>query len=220
MCARVFLPVSPQELAELLDIDVAELPPVVPRFNIAPGQDVIVARAGADGKRAAVLLRWGLLPPGEKKRASAPLINVRSESAPRQAGLRDSMRMRRCLIPAAGFYEWRKEGSVRQPYALRSRRGLIALGGLWERNAFTVLTTDANAVVAPIHDRMPVILEREQFDAWLDPARREAGDLEELLQPYPADRLFAEPVSTRVNRPENDDALCLEPTAPQQGRLF
>src|SRR5690349_7324593 len=151
MCARVFLPVTPEELAELLDIDVAELPPVVPRFNIAPGQDVIVARVGADGRRAAALLRWGLRPPGADPRAGERLINVRSESAPRQKTLRDSFRMRRCLIPAAGFYEWKKEGSVRQPYALRSRRGLIALGGLWDADTFTVLTTAANDVVAPIH---------------------------------------------------------------------
>jgi putative SOS response-associated peptidase YedK len=158
--------------------------------------------------------------PGSKERPGARLINVRSESAPRQPALRDSVRTRRCLIPAAGFYEWKKEGAIRQPYALRSRHGLIALGGLWESDTFTVLTTDANEVVAPIHDRMPVILEREQFSAWLDPARREPADLQELLQPYPADRLFAEPVSTRVNRPENDDATCLLPAAPQQGRLF
>src|SRR5262245_50090159 len=139
MCARVFLPVTPEELAELFDIEVAQLPPVVPRFNIAPGQDVIVARVGPDGRRAATLLRWGLLPQGSGGRAGERLVNIRSESAPRQKTLRDSFRTRRCLIPAAGFYEWKKEGAVRQPYALRSRRGLVALGGLWDADTFTVL---------------------------------------------------------------------------------
>jgi putative SOS response-associated peptidase YedK len=221
MCARVFLPVTPEELAELLDIDVAQLPPVAPRYNIAPGQDVLVARSGPDQGRNAALLRWGLVPPASKERgASARLINVRSESAARQPRLRDLMRGRRCLVPAAGFYEWKKEGTTSQPYAVRSRRGLVALGGVCDAETFTVLTTAANAVVAPIHDRMPVILEREQFAAWLDPTSRDA-DVHDLMRPYPAERLVAEPVSTRVNRPDNDDPLCLEPAAPPaQGRLF
>lgn len=231
MCARIFLPVTDEELASFLDVP--EVPQVGPRFNIAPGQDVRVLRADEAGRRAVALLRWGLVPRGPRDKAGPPLviINARSETVARQPAFRDSLRRRRCLVPAAGFYEWKKVGRTSQPYAVRSTGGLVALAGLWDVSlrqgqlleSFTLLTIPANEAIAPIHDRMPVVLEREQFAAWLDPERQEAEDVAPLVRPYPADRLRVEPVSTRVNRPENDDALCLEPAAPvvpRQGTLF
>jgi putative SOS response-associated peptidase YedK len=222
MCARIFLSVSDEELADFLETD--GLPAFAPRYNIAPGQDVLVLRATPVARRAPALLRWGLVPYWSKDASGGTrLINARSETAARRAAFKDSLRERRCLIPAAGFYEWKKEGTRRQPYAIRSRMGLVALAGLWDAwegqgrrlETFTVLTTEASPVVAQIHDRMPVILERDQFSAWLDPDRREPEDLAEWLRPYPADRVTVQAVSTRVNKVDCDDPACLQlETAP------
>jgi putative SOS response-associated peptidase YedK len=228
MCARIFLPVTDEDLAEFLEVEV--LPAFAPRYNIAPGQDVLVVRTDKSGRTPA-LLRWGLVPHWTKDAAAASrFVNARSESASRRAAFKESLRARRCLVPAGGFYEWKKAGRVRQPYAIRSRAGLVALAGLWDRweqggralETFTVLTTAAHGHVAEIHDRMPVILERDQLAAWLDPGRCSPEDLAPLLRPYPAERLIVQPVSTRVNKPEFDDPLCLSPSRelPSQGRLF
>jgi putative SOS response-associated peptidase YedK len=156
-------------------------------------------------------------------------VNVRSENALRGT-FRTSLRERRCIVPAAGFFEWKKVDKANQPYAVRSRAGLIGLGGLWapappERpglDTFTILTTEPNERIAEIHDRMPVVLERDQFAAWLDPRLTGAPDLEPFLRPYPAERTELAPVSARVNRATADDPGCLEPAAPilPQPRLF
>jgi putative SOS response-associated peptidase YedK len=178
----------------------------------------------ADGVRPPSCARWSRDAGGGSR-----FINARSESAARRAAFKDPLRDRRCLIPAAGFYEWGEAGPARQPYAIRSQAGLVALAGVWDRweqrgralETFTVLTTPADGHVARIHDRMPVILEKAQFSAWLDPDRREPEDLAELLRPYPGERLTVQAVSTRVNKPQFDDPACLAAgTAPSQGRLF
>jgi putative SOS response-associated peptidase YedK len=230
MCARLFLPVSVEELAEFLEI--AGLPPVEPRYNIAPGQDLLAVRLEPDGRRHAAFLRWGLIPHGSKDpKVARRLINARSETAGQRGAFRESLRTRRCLVPAAGFYEWKSTGGVRQPYVVKPRAGLVAIAGLWDTwegegtrlETCTLLTTAANETVAPIHDRMPVLLDRDRFADWLDPDRREPDALAPLLQPYPSDRLSSYPVSTRVNRPALDDAACLERAevlTPAQGRLF
>jgi putative SOS response-associated peptidase YedK len=218
MCARVFLSVSDEELADFLEMD--DLPAFAPRYNVAPGQDVLVLRASPKAPRAAALLRWGLVPRWSKDASGgARMINARSETAGRRAAFKDSLRERRCLIPAAGFYEWKQEGARRQPYAIRSRAGLVALAGVWDAwegpdrrlETFTVLTTEAHGALAEIHDRMPVILERDQFSGWLDGGLGSPEDLEEWLRPYPAERLTAEAVTTRVNRVDFDDPACLRP---------
>ena len=231
MCARLFLPVSAEALAQFLEIDADTLPGLEPRYNIAPGQDVLVVRADGAGRRQAALLRWGLVPRfSNDPKIAQRLINARSETAATRNVFRDSLRARRCAVPAAGFYEWKKMGRVRQPYAIRPRSGLVALAGLWDAwegqgrrlETFTVLTTIPNESVAPIHDRMPVLLDRDHLGAWLDPARA-AEDVAPLMRPYPADRLVIEPVSTRVNRADVDEPACLEPielAVPAQRSLF
>jgi putative SOS response-associated peptidase YedK len=231
MCARLFLPASPEDLAAFLEIDVSELPALEPRYNIAPTQDVLVVRATPDRGRRASLLRWGLVPHVTRDPKTADrLINARSETAGTRGVFRHLLRERRCVVPAAGFYEWKKIGRVRQPYAIRPQNGLIGLAGLWDAwegkghrlETFTILTTEPNEAITKIHDRMPVVLEREQIGAWLDPGR-DAGDIARLMRPYPADRLIIEPVSTRVNRADFEDPSCLVPVevaVPEQGTLF
>jgi putative SOS response-associated peptidase YedK len=229
MCARLFLSVSDEELAEFLET--AGLPDIQPRYNIAPGQDILVVRAGADGQRQPGFLRWGLVPRWSKDpRIGQKLINARSETAFRRTVFRDALRARRCLVPAAGFYEWKRIGRVSQPYLVRPRAGLLAVAGLWDEwegggrrlETCTLLTTQANERIAPVHDRMPVLLDRDRFTRWLDPGSR-ADDVASLLVPYPAEKLVVEPVSTLVNRVDVDDPRCLEPveiSMPVQGRLF
>jgi len=231
MCARLFLPVSAEDLAEFLEIDVRDLPELEPRYNIAPTQDALVVRASRAGRREASMLRWGLVPRFAKDpKIAQRLINARSETAAKRGVFRESLQARRCAVPAAGFYEWKKMGRVRQPFAIRPQTGLIAFAGLWDSwqgdgrrlETFTILTTQPNEAIAAIHDRMPVILDRTQLAAWLDPVN-DTEDVSSLLRPYPADRLVIEPVSTRVNRADFDDPSCLtrvDVPLPQQGTLF
>ena len=231
MCARLFLPVTAEELADLLEIAVDDLPEIVPRYNIAPGQDLLAARVDASGRRHVAPLRWGLVPRGvSDPRIGQRLINARSETVATRSAFRDSFRTRRCVVPAAGFYEWRKVGRVHQPFAIRPREGLLAIAGLWDvwegegrrLETCTLLTTEANTAVAEIHDRMPVLLRRGELARWLDPSRT-TDDVATLLRPLPPDALVIDPVSTRVNRPDFDDPSCIVPTPvelPVQGTLF
>jgi putative SOS response-associated peptidase YedK len=156
-------------------------------------------------------LRWGLAVAAAGAGARRPpVINARSESAFRSPLFREAMRSRRLVVPAAGFYEWGGIGRERQPHAIRSTSGLVGLAGIWEPSGtFAVLTRAANEAVAPIHDRMPIILERAQFAAWLDVAG--PSELDVLLRAYPSDRIVTHPVGTRVNRPQVDDPQCLAP---------
>ena len=148
------------------------------------------------------------------------MINARAETAADRPAFREAMKRRRCLVPADGFYEWQKqEGSKRkQPYLIRMKDDRsFAFGGLWESwwrgddriESFTILTTSPNVLVAPIHDRMPVIVPPGEYDRWLDPAVG-AADVAGLLRHYPADEMEAQPVSTQVNNPANDDPSCAE----------
>ena len=231
MCARLFLPVSPEELAEFLEMSIEDLPAIEPRYNIAPSQDLLAVRTDESGRRRVSPLRWGLVPRGAKDpRVGHRMINARSETAATRSAFRQSLRLRRCAVPAAGFYEWKTIGRVRQPFAIRPRAGLIAIAGLWDEwtsrderlESCTLLTTEPNACVAEIHDRMPVLLDRGQLAEWLDP-RRPLEELAPLLRPYPADELRIDPVSTRVNRPDFDEPSCIEPVKveqPVQGTLF
>jgi len=202
-------------------------------YNIAPMQDVVVVRS-LQGRRTLSMLRWGLIPSWAKDpKIASRLINARSESAAGKPSFREAMKKRRCIIPASGFYEWEKEGTRRQPwYFLASRPGaLLAIAGLWESwrspdgepvETVCLLTTSANPVLAPVHDRMPVLLDREGVESWLDPAECDATRLTDLLVPAPAERLIGRPVSTNVNAVRNDDARnidSIEQTEPSQGDL-
>ena len=227
MCGRFTLTSTPEALAERFGL---EAPPnVAPRFNIAPGQDVLAVREEA-GLRRAEFLRWGLVPPWSQPAPGAP-INARAETAAERSAFRDAFRARRCIVPASGFYEWANRGDFRQPYWIAPGDGAPwGIAGLWERwtapdgarlESCALLTTAANARVAELHDRMPAILAPGAYALWLDPERYPAA-LAELLAPLASDALLVRPVGTRVNRVENDDAALLDavPEPPTQPRLF
>ena len=191
------------------------------RFNIAPSQPIAAVRQTvAGGERELAMLRWGLIPFWAKEAAIGNrMINARSETLAEKPSFRAAYKNRRCLIVADGYYEWQKRESGKQPYYFhRQDDGPFAFAGLWERwdkgpepiESCTIITTDANELSRPIHDRMPVILSPEKYDLWLDPEFEETAPLQPLLQPYPSDDLVAEPVSTHVNRPTNDDPRCIE----------
>ena len=222
MCGRFSLAASGEELAEAFGLDEAAV--VVPRYNIAPSQPVLAVRDDS-GRRRAASLRWGLT--GTASDGPGLLINARSETVASRPAFRDSFRHRRCLVPADGFYEWRRERGVALPFHIRRRdRRVLAFAGLWAPEAGTdgacvILTTEPNALVSPIHDRMPVILPREAWAQWLDP--RDAGpQLERLLRPFAAEELEAVAVSEAVNSTANDGPQCQTPAPerPAQGLLF
>jgi len=206
---------------------VLELPSLEPRFNIAPSQPVAVVRLASDSadlKRQMALLRWGLIPGwAEDPAIGNRLINARAETVADKPAFRSALRRRRCLVLADGFYEWQKTGSRKQPYFIRMRDDRpFAFAGLWELwegaqhsaiESCTLLTTGANEVVRPIHDRMPLIFPPEAYDRWLDPQSQRSQDLAPLLRPYPAEPMEAYAVSTLVNSPAHEDPRCIEPVA-------
>ena len=233
MCGRYRLSRRKQVVEEYFDaISMAE--DWTPRYNIAPTQPVPVVRQNPrEPVRELSLLRWGLIPSWAKDSSvSAKMINARSETASEKPAFRDALKFRRCLIPADGFYEWQRTGKAKQPYCFEVNEGeLFAFGGIWDRwkdpsgNAVetcSILTTVPNAVTSPIHDRMPVILDPESYDLWLDPGMRNAAELSEMLRPYDARLMRCYPVSTRINHTTNDDEECSVPMElPQvQTRLF
>ena len=220
MCGRIVQLSHPDAIARLFAT--AGPPPNAPaRRNAAPGQDLMAVRQHPQtGGRRLDLLRWGLIPSwATDARIAWKLINARSETAHATPAFRDAWRRRRCLVPVDAFYEWRPEGKLRQPYAIaRPDRAPFALAGLWEWwkdpagggevRTFTILTTQANARLAPLHHRMPVVVPPERWAAWLDPA---SAPPDGIAAPRPDDELEAWPVSTRVNSAANDDPGMLDP---------
>ena len=225
MCGRFVLTATPEELEALFGYLDGEAFP--PRYNIAPTQPIAIVRMWS-GARCFALVRWGLIPAWvEDPKKVSLLINARAEGILDKAAFRGAMRYRRCLVPASGFYEWRRmpgsnSGRTRQPFWLKPRDGSpIALAGLWETwhdrvtggelDSGTIVTTSANAAVAPIHDRMPVVVGAGDFEQWLtgDPAEANA-----LLRPASDDLFEAIPISNRVNAAANDDPSLLDPIEP------
>jgi putative SOS response-associated peptidase YedK len=190
-----------------------------PRYNVAPMQQVLAIRP-RDGKRHAELLRWGLVPSwADDPKIGNRLINARADTVASKPSFRSAFKRGRCLVLADGFYEWKAAGKAKQPFFIRLKSDEpFAFAGLsehWHRGEQTVdscalITTEPNELMATIHDRMPVILRPDDYDAWLDPATdKDAAQV--LLRPYPADEMTATPVSTLVNSPKNDVAACIEP---------
>jgi putative SOS response-associated peptidase YedK len=210
-------------LAERFDL--GEIPRLAPRFNIAPTQEVATVRACAErGERVLEMRRWGLVPGWARDpRVGNRMINARSETVAERPAFRTAFRVRRCLVPADGFYEWTGGRGPRQPYHIALADGApFAIAGLWERwsrqgedviESCTLLTTRANERVAAVHERMPVILETEDYERWLDPALRDPDPLRDLLRPFPAERLALHAVSLWVNDPRHDDPSCVAPVA-------
>src|SRR5664280_1580089 len=191
-----------------------------PRYNVAPSQSVgIIRQDRAKPERRFSLARWGLIPYWAKDASIGyKLINARSETVGSKPAFREAFESRRCLIPADGFYEWKREGQTRQPFHLSLQDdSLFAFAGLWDRwkdtsgqvvESCSILTTTPNALLANVHDRMPVILRPEAYDLWLDPGFRRAETLKEMLNPFDATLMKRYPVSTRVNFVRNDDPQC------------
>lgn len=229
MCGRFTQHKTPQEVQAFFDLfRVADFPP---RYNIAPTQRVLAIRANPQGDRNGDLLSWGLIPPSADTPAiGSKLINCRSESAATKPTFRRAFRERRCLIPATGFYEWQAAGNKEtQPWYLTLKSGEpLAFAGLWESwtdpagnilESCTILTTSANAFMAEVHERMPVILDRTAWPVWLDPEIQEPAAIQELLQPSRSELWQRHPVSRRVNHVKHDVPECITPVKPMN-RLF
>ena len=216
MCGRFTYSQDRQQTAEAFGLD--EPPIYQSRYNIAPSNEVLAIVEHPERTREYRRLRWGLIPRwADDPAIGNRLINARCETAATKPSFRDAMRHRHCLVLADGFYEWEKKGRVKQPYYIRMRDGRpFAFAGLWERNdrvpdspidTCTILTTDANETIKPIHERMPVILcGQEDYDLWL-----EGGDaLERLWRPYDGVPMTSWPVSRLVNSPRHDAPDCIE----------
>jgi putative SOS response-associated peptidase YedK len=207
------------ELKEKFHLD--DIPLFEPRYNVAPTQLVPAVRQ-EDGKRRLVTLRWGLIPSWAKDaKIGYRLINARADTVAAKPSFRSAFKRRRCLVPADGFYEWKRSGTLKQPFFIhRKDEEPFAFAGLWEGwenpeddkevQSCSLITTEANELMAPIHDRMPVILPVSAYDRWLDPDEP-VNDLQSPLKPYPADEMAAYPISTYVNSPKNQGPKCIEP---------
>src|SRR6267143_2026122 len=221
MCGRYTLKTPVEQLSEKFQLP--EIIPLKPRYNIVPSQSVAVVRLLPDDTdRKLAMLRWGLLPAWVKDPAKVQQpINAKAETAAEKPMFRDAFKRRRCLVPADGFYEWKQEGGRKQPVYIGMKDGEpFAFAGLWERwvgeedkfiESCTILTTEPNDLLEPIHNRMPVILDPNDYDLWLDPNVQEVSRLKPLLHPFPPEQMTYYLVNLRVNNPRNDDALCVEP---------
>jgi putative SOS response-associated peptidase YedK len=217
MCGRFTLLSDRRAVAALLGLD--DVPELFPRYNVAPTQPVLAVRL-ADGRREAVSLRWGLIPSWSRDASGSGLINARSETAADKPAFRSAFRRRRCLVPADGFYEWQPPPGRKQPFLFRRPDGQpFALAGLWEAwhgpdgralETCAVLTTEANAVVRPVHDRLTVLLGVADFDRRLAPDAAPA-DLLPLPRPAPDDALAALAVGVFVNSARHEGPGCVEP---------
>ena len=226
MCGRYSLIAEIGELAVRFEFDAHGLARVA-RYNIAPTQMVLAVRGG--DPRQGSYMRWGLIPSGTRNSPSgAPMINARAETVAERPSFRSALKSRRCLIPADGFYEWRRDGAGRRPVRITLASGEpFALAGLWETwqdpngepvVSCIIITTQANELIQPIHDRMPVILPQDLEALWLDDEMQDAATLVSLLAPYPPGAMQTYEVSSLVNSAFNDGPELLAPT--QQPRLI
>lgn len=222
MCGRFTLYAPPEEVASFFGLP--EAPILVSRFNIAPTQPVGLVRLRRQQEREWALTHWGLIPSWSKDPSiGARMINARSETVAEKPSFRAAFKRRRCLVPASGFYEWQKQGKKKQPYYITAKDGgLLAIAGLWEYwegadgsalESCTLLTTDANDLMAPLHNRMPVFIAPEDFDEWLgdgkDESRRYLDSLNHLLRPAAETLLTAYPVSSYVSNARNEGEACI-----------
>lgn len=219
MCGRYTLTVPLDNLVEAFQVSPPDFG-FSPRYNIAPTQKVPVVAQDDRGRRMG-LLQWGLVPSwADDPSMGSRLINARSETVAEKPSFRSAFRRRRCLVPADGFFEWKKEEGGKTPFWIhREDRGAFGFAGLWEKwepregqalYTFTILTASATPELRDIHPRMPVILPRGQWEAWLDQGT-EAEALGEILKCYRGPHLSAVPVSSRVNSPRHDDPACIAP---------
>jgi putative SOS response-associated peptidase YedK len=216
MCGRFTLKTPREVVAKQFGVEIDE--ELESRFNIAPTQTIAAIRPAVGGEgREFVLLKWGLIPSWAKDASmGAKLINARSETVTEKPSFREAFKRRRAIIPADGIYEWQRTGKGKQPYFFQMRDGsLFGFAGLWDKwrneegevvETCSILTTEANEVFSPAHERMPVVLHPESYDEWLDADPRGVESLKELLRPYPSSEMIAYPVSTLVNSPQHQGA--------------
>ena len=227
MCGRFTLTHSMEELAEEFELPGHVVKSeITPRYNIAPTQTISAILMDVDSTiRTLQRFRWGLVPAWAKDPSiGSRMINARAETLAEKPSFRSAFRARRCLIPADGFYEWKKTNRKKQPYYIQmDDKSLFAFAGLWEHwenadgsviDSCTIITTGPNALMADLHNRMPVIVARAHYARWLDPATRNPTELQPILQPYPAEKMTAYPVSTFVNHVMNNEATCIERIHP------
>jgi putative SOS response-associated peptidase YedK len=238
MCGRFELHTNPAAIA--LAFGLAHPPAISPRYNIAPMQDVPVVRTTRNGERELAQVRWGLVPRWAKDPSiGARMINARAETLTAKPAFRNALKWHRCLVPADAFYEWKTLADGKQPYRIGMKDGsLFGLAALLERwlspegevlDTCAIVTTPANALIRPLHERMPLIIAPGDYSRWLD---RSVEDVADLLSPYPAVAMNFYPVSTRVNAVRNDDPSIIEPVEaaneetadatppPEQASLF
>ena len=227
MCGRYRLTAKERYLRDHFGLD--EDPSWPPRWNIAPTQQVAIIRQHpTQPRRIFSHARWGLIPYWAKDPSSGmKTINAMSETAAEKPAFRDALRFRRCLIPADGFYEWKRlRATEKQPYQFQMVDGSpFAFAGLWERwrgpdkeilETCTILTTTPNALVSEVHNRMPVIVGRDDYDLWLDPGIKDPSRVAQCLGPFDANLMKKYAVSVRVNRPDNDDEECARQVPVEQ----
>ncbi len=226
MCGRFALTVDLKTLIAVFGIS-AVRGELVPRYNIAPSQQVAGIRQSDGANRELTFFRWGLVPQWAKDASIGyRMINARAETAAEKPSFRGPLRSRRCVIPATAFFEWKRTATAKVPFCIRHRdRTPLAFAGLWDRwqgadgvvETCSILTTAANSALAELHDRMPVILSDRTVAPWLDPENSDAAFLSSLLAPCPAERLEIYPVARLVNNASNDLPACLEPVAEEGG---
>jgi putative SOS response-associated peptidase YedK len=234
MCGRYFEQIDPEEIASAfrVNVDDVELPP---SYNVAPAQQVPIVRFNAkESHRVLQHAQWGLIPSFAKDRNIAwKTINARAETVDTAASFRTGFAKRRCLVIASGFFEWRKVGKHKYPYAIALKDDApIGFAGVvenwkdpeteqWLRSC-AIITTVPNELVATVHDRMPVIIAPEDYERWLGESAADATELKSLLKPFPAEAMKMWPVSPRMNKPDVNDPEVLTPApdAAKQGELF
>ncbi len=225
MCGRYKLTVSWREIVRLYNLTNSINLPA--RYNIAPSQDVLAVLYDAETKqRRGEMLRWGLVPIWAKDiKLGYSLINARAETVATKPAFREAFKKRRCIIPADGFYEWQPTGGRRkQPYAIVMKdRGVFGFAGLWEQwtdkasgeviRSCTIIVTAANPLLAPIHDRMPVILDPKNYARWLGETPAAPDELQAMLKPYPPNEMEAFKIGTKIGNPRHDEPSLVEPLA-------
>ncbi len=223
MCGRFTLIAEADRLSKAFEISDTSNCQFEPRYNIAPTQMVATVLYNSETEqRECRSLRWGLIPSWAKdKKMGARMINARAETLAEKPSFRSAFKRRRALVLADGFYEWKRLGTKKQPYYFQLEdKQPFAFAGLWEEwqsddeekiTSCTIVTTDANELLQPIHNRMPVILLSKDYEKWLDPQLQKTDLLQEILQPYPSDRMSANVVSTEVNNPHHTSPECITP---------
>ncbi len=225
MCGRFTQTAKPKEIEKEFAVKIAPDVLFKPRYNIAPTQ-IIPAVLESDGERIIEGLRWGLIPSWAKDESIGnKLINARAETLAEKPSFKNAFRSHRCIIPASGFYEWQKTAKgAKQPFYFHLKdKGVFGFAGLYEQwldretgeqiETCTIITTEANKVLEPIHDRMPVILKPESYEQWLDAKEKDINKLQKLLAPYAAAEMDSYKVSKSVNIPDNDSPELIKNSA-------